>query len=81
MLALEWPLPLIAGTALHRSIEGRLVVLPMGILMAILMYQSTNAALYYAVGLVVYFWALSEGEIVATKAWTLPQRMAPRGKV
>jgi len=63
MLAWEWPLGVIAGTALHRSIEARLVVLPMASLVAALLYQATNPAIYYTIGLVVYFWGYSEGEV------------------
>ncbi|KAJ4173491.1 hypothetical protein NW754_012493 [Fusarium falciforme] len=39
-----------------------------------LIYQGTNAAIYYLIGMVVYFWAYSEGEIICAKPWTLPQR-------
>ncbi|KAG6016590.1 hypothetical protein E4U54_001052 [Claviceps lovelessii] len=74
MLALEWPLSLVAGSSLHRSLEFRLTVLPLPVLASILMYQSTNPAIYYVIGMVVYFWAYSEGEIICAQPWTLPQR-------
>jgi len=74
MLAWEWPLGLIAGTSMHRSIEARLVVLPMTGLAAALLYQATNPAIYYMIGLVVYFWGYSEGEIVVATPWSLPPR-------
>jgi len=82
-LVLEWPLPWIAGTSLHRSIEARLVMLPLFSLASLLMYQSTNAGLYYLVGMAAYFWAFAEGETVCPVAWTLPKRAAPplAGKV
>lgn len=63
MLAWEWPLSFIAGTALHRSMEARLVFLPMAALAAVLIYQGTNAALYYLVAMIVEFWAYAEGEV------------------
>ncbi|KAM3435946.1 hypothetical protein MY4824_004608 [Beauveria thailandica] len=63
MLALEWPLGAVAGTSLHRSLEFRLIFLPLTILTSVLMYQSTNPAIYYLIGMVVYFWAYSEGEV------------------
>jgi hypothetical protein len=63
MFALEWPLSFIAGSAIHRSLEVRLAILPLTALSAILMYQATNAALYYLIGMVVYFTAYSEGEV------------------
>lgn len=81
MFAWEWPLGFIAGTALHRSIEARLIVLPMAGLAAALLYQATNPAIYYSVALVVYFWAYSEGEVVVAKPWSLPQRGVRPGKV
>ncbi|KAL5611588.1 hypothetical protein BROUX41_000828 [Berkeleyomyces rouxiae] len=74
MFALEWPMPLLAGTGLHRSIEFRLAFLPLVILAAIILYSGTNAALYYIVGMIAYFWAFSEGEIICAKPWTLPKR-------
>ncbi|KAK1769716.1 hypothetical protein QBC33DRAFT_513199 [Phialemonium atrogriseum] len=74
LLAWEWPLGFIAGSGIHRSIEARLAALPLVALSAALIYQGTNAALYYVVALVAYFWAYSEGEIVCAKPWTLPQR-------
>lgn len=63
MLAWEWPLGFVAGSAMHRSIEARLVVIPLAALAAALIYQGTNPAIYYVVGMVVYFWAYSEGEV------------------
>jgi hypothetical protein len=62
-LAWEWPVKQFAGTWLHQSIEFRLLVLPLLALASVLMYQSTNAGLYYMVGMVVYFWGYSEGEV------------------
>ncbi|KAI8960902.1 PRO41 protein [Daldinia sp. FL1419] len=74
IFAWEWPLNLIAGSSIHRSMEARLATYPLAALAAILIYQGTNAAIYYLVAMVVYFWAYSEGEIVCAKPWTLPQR-------
>jgi len=80
MIAWEWPLGFLAGSAIHRSIEARLIVLPLAALAASLIYQATNPAIYYTIGMVVYFWAYSEGEVVVAKPWSLPQRVRP-GKV
>ncbi|KAF7511041.1 hypothetical protein GJ744_005587 [Endocarpon pusillum] len=79
----EWPLSFIANTSIHRSIEARLAFYPLSALMAILLYQATNPAIYYLVGVGVYFWAYSEGESVAAVPWTLPRRLSssPREKV
>jgi len=81
ILAWEWPLGAIAGTALHRSIEARLIILPLAGLAAALLYQATNPAIYYAIAIGVYFWAYSEGEVVVAKPWSLPQRGSRLGKV
>lgn len=60
---MEWPLKPLAGTMVHRSIELRLATFPIGALLAVLLYQGTNSALYYLLGIVIYFWAYSEGEV------------------
>ena len=62
-LAYEWPLRWVAGSNLHRSMVARLLWLPLATLSAVLLYQTTNAALYYVIGCGVYFWAYSEGEV------------------
>ena len=64
-LAWEWPLgPLVKLLpGIHRSIEARLVLYPLSALVGALMYQSTNAAIYYIIGVVIYFVAFSEGEV------------------
>lgn len=72
-LAWEYPLPLlIPNTAFHRSIAARLALYPISVFAAIMLYQGTNAAIYYLVGIALYFWAYSEGEIVCMP-WKLPQ--------
>lgn len=73
MFALEWPLSFIAGSAIHRSLEVRLAILPLTALSAILLYQATNAGLYYLIGMVVYFTAYSEGEVSITGPTPTPK--------
>ncbi|KAJ5169894.1 uncharacterized protein N7500_002677 [Penicillium coprophilum] len=73
-LAWEWPLKPIAGSAPHRSIEIRLIIYSLSALLAALLYQGTDPALYYLIGIGVYFWAYSEGEVVCPEPWTLPKR-------
>src|SRR4051794_23991431 len=64
MLGWEYPFPLLVpGTAFHRSIVARLVALPIATLIAVLLYQATNPALYYLVAMAIYFWGFSEGEV------------------
>ncbi|KAI0383920.1 hypothetical protein F5Y04DRAFT_23916 [Hypomontagnella monticulosa] len=77
IFAWEWPLGLIAGSSIHRSLEARLASFPLASLAAVLLYQGTNPAIYYIVAMAVYFWAYSEGEIICAKPWTLPQRGRP----
>jgi hypothetical protein len=62
-LAYEWPLKFIGGTAFHRSIEARLILVPLLALAAVVLYQGTNAAIYYLIAVAIYFWAYSEGEV------------------
>ena len=62
-LAWEWPLKWVANTPVHRSIEARLAIYPISVLVAALLYQGTNPALYYLIGMAAYFWAYSEGEV------------------
>jgi len=76
MFALELPLKPLAGTLVHQSIEFRLMLMPLLALAAIVMYQGTNAAVYYFVGEIIYFWAYSDGEVVCKEPWTLPKRPA-----
>ena len=64
---------------MHRSIEARLVVYPLSSLAALLLYQGTNAGLYYIIGMGVYFWGFSEGEVVMGVPWTLPRRVSGSG--
>ncbi|MDI1490177.1 MAG: hypothetical protein OHK93_001377 [Ramalina farinacea] len=66
---------------MHRSIEARLMVYPLSSLASLLMYQGTNAGLYYIIGMGVYFWAFSEGEVVMAVPWTLPKRRKAVGIV
>ncbi|KAF1824635.1 uncharacterized protein K489DRAFT_316602 [Dissoconium aciculare CBS 342.82] len=73
-LVYEWPLGFVAGTAVQQSLEARLFWLPLTSLLAVLMYQSTNPAIYYLVGLGVYFWAYCDGEVICAVPWTLPRR-------
>ena len=66
---------------MHRSIEARLMVYPLSSLASLLMYQGTNAGLYYIIGMGVYFWAFSEGEVVMALPWALPKRRKAVGIV
>ncbi|KAI1631558.1 hypothetical protein F4809DRAFT_163152 [Biscogniauxia mediterranea] len=80
VLAWDYPLGFIAGSSIHRSLEARLAAFPLMALASVLLYQGTNAAIYYLTAMVIYFWAYSEGEIICAKPWTLPQRGRPGGK-
>ena len=58
---------------MHRSIEARLMIYPLSSLAALLLYQGTNAGLYYIIGMGVYFWAFTDGEVVMGEPWKLPR--------
>jgi hypothetical protein len=79
-LALEWPLKPLAGTMVHRSIELRLAAFPVSALLAVLLYQGTNSALYYLLGIIIYFWAYSEGEVcsITLSTFLLPHSLTLR---
>lgn len=63
IIALEAPLDRIAGSTIHRNGLVRLVILPIVAVPAILIYQGTNAALYYLIGLAMYVLACYEKEV------------------
>jgi len=65
MLALEFPLPLLRGTVLHRSIVLRIVLLVMQASMAIIFYQGTNGALWSLIAAGCYTRAQVLGETMA----------------
>jgi hypothetical protein len=62
-LLFEWPIKPIAGSSIHQSIEFRLMLFPLLALAAFVMYQSTNAGIYYIVAEIIYFWAFYDGEV------------------
>ncbi|KAA8910748.1 hypothetical protein FN846DRAFT_757550, partial [Sphaerosporella brunnea] len=73
-LAWEYPLPIIIpNSSFHRSIGARLAIYPLSVFLAALLYQGTNAAIYYLVGIALYFWAYSQGETVCMP-WKVPER-------
>lgn len=82
-LAWEWPLPLVTRylPGVHRSVEARLVYYPLAALAALLLYQGTNAGIYYLIGSAVLFWGFAEGEGIAPIPWTLPRRPEMKGRV
>ncbi|KAL2017911.1 hypothetical protein VTK56DRAFT_1567 [Thermocarpiscus australiensis] len=81
LLALEWPVSFLAGSSIQRSLEARLAFLPLTALAASLIYQGANAAIYQVIGLAVYFWAYSEGEMICARPWTLPHRGSRTARV
>lgn len=63
VIALEMPIHCIGGSLLHRHIQTRIVIIPMATLPAILLYQTTNAALYYILAMSIYIWGYCQGEV------------------
>jgi len=80
-VAWEWPLKYIAGTLPHRSMEARLMFYPLSALAAVLLYQGTNPALYYIIGMGVYMWAFCDGETVCPEPWSLPKKKRTRARI
>jgi hypothetical protein len=62
MIALEFPLPKLKGTAIHRSIVLRIVLLIMQAVLAIMFYQGTNGALWSLIAAGCYTRAQVLGE-------------------
>ena len=62
-----WELPLklwgFPESKIHKSFEARIMLYPLFALAAILMYQSTNPAIYYMIGVGIYLWAYTDGEV------------------
>jgi len=62
MIALEFPLPQLKGTFIHRSIVLRVVFLVMQAFSAIMFYQGTNGAIWSLIAAGCYTRALVLGE-------------------
>jgi hypothetical protein len=62
-LAWEWPFHPFVGMRIHRSIKARLLALTFAAFAASLLYQATDAAMYYIIGIGVYSWAYYEGDV------------------
>ena len=75
-LAWEWPLkPFVdAFPGLHRSVESRLCVYPIAALSGALLYQGTNPAIYYCIGMAAYAWGFAEGEQICAEPWSVPRK-------
>ena len=63
LLALEWPLRSLTKFALYSHLEIHIFASLVAVFPAILLYQATNAALYYLIGIAMYIWGYSEGEV------------------
>jgi len=73
MIALEFPLPQLRGTMIHRSFPLRIVVLILQAFMAVLFYQGTNGALWSLIAAGCYARAQVLGEV-------MPEAKNNRGK-
>lgn len=63
MLGWEWPIDLFAGSRNYQSLQGRLIAILFAGLMASLIYQGMDVAVYYFIGGGVYYWAHVSGEV------------------
>jgi hypothetical protein len=62
ILALDFPLPMLKGTRIHRSLVLRVVLLLFMSFFAILFYQGTNGAIWSFIAAVGYARAITLGE-------------------
>lgn len=65
MIALEFPLPQLRGTRIHRSFVVRIVMLVLQAFLAIMFYQGTNGALWSLIAAGCYTRAQVLGEKMA----------------
>ena len=63
ILALEWPLRYLTKFFFYRHLETRMFASLFAVFPALLLYQATNAALYYLIGIAIYIWGYKEGEV------------------
>jgi len=64
IVAFEYPAPFLKGTAAHRNLITRVVMLVFQIFFAIMFYQGTNGAIWSLVALIGYSRALMLGEVM-----------------
>ncbi|KAI0550145.1 hypothetical protein F4679DRAFT_583881 [Xylaria curta] len=77
VLGLEWPWRPLARTPLHESVCFHIFASVLSLFPAVILYQGTNAALYYAVGAAVFAWGYASGEkSIEPIPWT--KRAPPR---
>lgn len=76
MLMLEWPLSIMTRLSLYNSLKLRLILLPIVAFTSLLMYQSTNPAIYYLIGMAVYLMAYNDGETICGTPWSVPNNYA-----
>ncbi|RSH93164.1 hypothetical protein EHS25_007517 [Saitozyma podzolica] len=72
-LALEWPLPMLRRTAIHRSLTLRVVLYFLTAFVGIMVYQTVDCAIYFAITSGVYVRAMMRGETMAERggqAWS-----------
>ncbi|THH02103.1 hypothetical protein EW026_g723 [Hermanssonia centrifuga] len=62
IIALDYPLPLLKNTSIHRSLAVRVVLLLFQAFLAIMFYQGTNGAIYSIIAAMGYTRAVMLGE-------------------
>ncbi|GAA5822599.1 hypothetical protein JCM10212_000328 [Sporobolomyces blumeae] len=53
-ILLEWPVPGLAGTPLHRSFSLRIVLYSVSSILPLIVYQSVDGAVFYAISCSAY---------------------------
>jgi len=64
IVAFEYPAPFMKGTAAHRNLITRVVLLVFQIFFAIMFYQGTNGAIWSIAALICYCRAIMLGEVM-----------------
>jgi len=64
ILAVEYPAPFMRGTAVHRNLITRVILLLFQVFFAILFYQGTNGAIWSLVAIFGYSRAIMLGEVM-----------------
>jgi hypothetical protein len=64
IVAFEYPAPFLKGTAAHRNLVTRVVLLVFQIFFAIMFYQGTNGAIWSIAALICYSRAIMLGEVM-----------------
>ncbi|KAK6842255.1 hypothetical protein PG987_003115 [Apiospora arundinis] len=69
VMAWEWPIHSCAQLRFYVYPQAHAVIFLVAAVPASLLYQGTNAALYYIIAAAFYWWSCYEGEIISPQPW------------